>query len=318
LKNYKIDLFKNKQINYIMTDCKICKPFLKWVGGKTQIIEKLLKHFPKEIENYHEPFVGGGSVLLAILSLRKENKIIIKNKIYAYDLNPMLIRVYQNIQKHKKELYKYIEKYINEYDGLKGTTVNRNPTTLEEAKSSKESYYYWLRKKYNDMDKTTVECSALFMILNKTCFRGLYREGPNGFNVPYGHYKKTPTIISKKDLDEISNLIKDVEFLEMSFVKSILRATQGDFVYLDPPYVPVDVKSFVKYTADGFDLETHKKLFDEIVELNKKKIRFVLSNAKVDMVVNYFNEFNIEELVARRAIHSKNPNSTAVEVIITN
>ena len=168
------------------------------------------------------------------------------------------------------------------------------------------------------MDKTTVECSALFMILNKTCFRGLYREGPNGFNVPYGHYKKTPTIISKKDLDEISNLIKDVEFLEMSFVKSILRATQGDFVYLDPPYVPVDVKSFVKYTADGFDLETHKKLFDEIVELNKKKIRFVLSNAKVDMVVNYFNEFNIEELVARRAIHSKNPNSTAVEVIITN
>ncbi len=301
-----------------MTDCKICKPFLKWVGGKTQIIEKLLKHFPKEIENYHEPFVGGGSVLLAILSLRKENKIIIKNKIYAYDLNPMLIRVYQNIQKHKKELYKYIEKYINEYDGLKGTTVNRNPTTLEEAKSSKESYYYWLRKKYNDMDKTTVECSALFMILNKTCFRGLYREGPNGFNVPYGHYKKTPTIISKKDLDEISNLIKDVEFLEMSFVKSILRATQGDFVYLDPPYVPVDVKSFVKYTADGFDLETHKKLFDEIVELNKKKIRFVLSNAKVDMVVNYFNEFNIEELVARRAIHSKNPNSTAVEVIITN
>lgn len=311
-------MFKNKQINYIMTDCKICKPFLKWVGGKTQIIEKLLKHFPKEIENYHEPFVGGGSVLLAILSLRKENKIIIKNKIYAYDLNPMLIRVYQNIQKHKKELYKYIEKYINEYDGLKGTTVNRNPTTLEEAKSSKESYYYWLRKKYNDMDKTTVECSALFMILNKTCFRGLYREGPNGFNVPYGHYKKTPTIISKKDLDEISNLIKDVEFLEMSFVKSILRATQGDFVYLDPPYVPVDVKSFVKYTADGFDLETHKKLFDEIVELNKKKIRFVLSNAKVDMVVNYFNEFNIEELVARRAIHSKNPNSTAVEVIITN
>ncbi len=301
-----------------MTDCKICKPFLKWVGGKTQIIEKLLKHFPKEIENYHEPFVGGGSVLLAILSLRKENKIIIKNKIYAYDLNPMLIRVYQNIQKHKKELYKYIEKYINEYDGLKGTTVNRNPTTLEEAKSSKESYYYWLRKKYNDMDKTTVECSALFMILNKTCFRGLYREGPNGFNVPYGHYKKTPTIISKKDLDEISNLIKDVEFLEMSFVKSILRATQGDFIYLDPPYVPVDVKSFVKYTADGFDLETHKKLFDEIVELNKKKIRFVLSNAKVDMVVNYFNEFNIEELVARRAIHSKNPNSTAVEVIITN
>ena len=106
-------MFKNKQINYIMTDCKICKPFLKWVGGKTQIIEKLLKHFPKEIENYHEPFVGGGSVLLAILSLRKENKIIIKNNIYAYDLNPMLIRVYQNIQKHKKELYKYIVKYIN-------------------------------------------------------------------------------------------------------------------------------------------------------------------------------------------------------------
>ncbi len=311
-------MFKNKQINYIMTECKIYKPFLKWVGGKTQILEKLLKKFPKEMENYHEPFLGGGSVLLAILSLRKENKIIIKNKIYAYDLNPVLIRVYQNIQQHKKELYKYIEKHINEYDRLTGTTVNRKPTTLEEAKSSKESYYYWLRKKYNDMDKTTVECSALFMILNKTCFRGLYREGPNGFNVPYGHYKKTPAIISKKEVDEISNLIKDVEFLEMSFAKSILRARQGDFVYLDPPYVPVDVKSFVKYTTDGFDLETHKKLFDEIVDLNKKKISFVLSNAKVDMVVNYFSAFNIEEVVARRAIHSKNPNATALEVIIHN
>ena len=244
-----------------MTECKIQKPFLKWIGGKTQVINSIITKFPTEISNYHELFLGGGSILLALLSLQKQNKITIKNKIYAYDINKELINVYKHIQNNKDELYKHIDSYITEYDSLKGTDINRKPKSIEDAKTSKESYYYWIRNKYNNIDKNSVECSALFMFINKTCFRGMYREGPHGYNVPYGHYKKTPTIITKKDLNYISDLIKNVEFIQSDFGTSIKNIKDGDFVYLDPPYAPENKKSFVGYVSDGFSLETHNKLF---------------------------------------------------------
>lgn len=310
------------------------KPFLKWVGGKTQIIDKIIKKFPKEINNYHELFLGGGSVLLALLSLRAQQKIIIKNKIYAYDINNALIHVYKHIQENADELYKYIEIYINDYDNINNSikydnmskeeekckkTLIRNPTTLEDAKKYKESYYYWMRKTYNDsVDKTTVKCAALFMIINKTCFRGMYREGPNGFNVPYGHYKKTPTIITKENLTVISELIKDVEFVHADFCISIKNPVSGDFVYLDPPYAPINEDSFVGYVSGGFDLEKHKQLFCGIKEFNTNKIKFAMSNANVKLVIDNFVGYKCDNIVARRAINSKNPGSTAKEVIIYN
>lgn len=301
-----------------MTDLKIQKPFLKWVGGKTQILKDIYSKIPKEINNYHEPFLGGGSVLFAVLSLQKQNIITIKNKIYAYDINYDLINVYKNIQTNKDELYKYIIHYFKTYDNIKGTIINRNPTTIEEAKTSKESYYYWIRNKYNNIEKNSVECSALFIFINKTCFRGMYREGPNGYNVPYGHYKKTPAIISETELNYISDLIKNVEFIHSSFVDSIKRIKEGDFVYLDPPYAPENTKSFVGYVADGFDLETHKLLFSVIKQLNLNKIKFVMSNAKVDLVTENFKEYNSQVIIARRAINCKNPGSMTSEVIIYN
>ena len=299
-----------------MTSTKYQKPFLKWVGGKTQIIDTIISKIPKDINNYHELFLGGGSVLLAVLSLQKQNKITIKNKIYAYDINRSLIRVYKDIQTNKDELYKYIEYYINEYDNITGNKVNRKATTIEEAKTSKESYYYWIRNKYNQIDKETVECSALFMFINKTCFRGMYREGPNGYNVPYGHYKKTPTIITKENLNYISELIQEVEFIDSRFEDSIKDITDDDFVYLDPPYAPENDKSFVGYVADGFSLEMHNRLFDSIKEL--KNIKFVMSNANVDLVTDNFIDYKCENIIARRAIHSKNPGATSKEVIIYN
>ena len=175
------------------------------------------------MNNYHDIFLGGGSVLFAILSLRKQNKIIIRNKVYAYDVNKVLIGVFRHVQENKDELYKNLNFYIKEYDSIKGSIINRSPTSIEEAKTSKESYYYWVRNKYNCIDKSTVECSALFMFINKTCFRGMYREGPNGYNVPYGHYKKTPRIISKTEPDYISDLIKDVEFVNSDYSYSIKK-----------------------------------------------------------------------------------------------
>ena len=316
IKNEEVKVNTDIQITSVMTEYKIQKPFLKWVGGKTQIINDIISKIPKEINNYYELFLGGGSVLLAVLSLQKQNKIVIKNKIYAYDINSVLINVYKNIQTNKDELYKWITLYINEYDGIDGTIINRKPTSIEEAKTSKESYYYWIRSKYNNIDKSTIECSALFMFINKTCFRGMYREGPNGYNVPYGHYKKTPTIISETDLNYISDLIKNVEFKHSSFSDSIKNIKEGDFVYLDPPYAPEHSKSFVGYVANGFNLDTHNLLFSEIKKLGK--IKFVMSNAKVQLVTDNFKEYNCDDIIARRAINSKNPGSTTTEVIIYN
>ena len=299
-----------------MTERNIQKPFLKWVGGKTQIINEIISKIPNKINNYHELFLGGGSVLLAVLSLEKQNKVIIKNKIYAYDINKDLINVYKNIQSNKEELYKFIDLYITEYDSIRGNIINRKPETIDEAKTSKESYYYWIRNKYNNIDKDSIECSALFMFINKTCFRGMYREGPNGYNVPYGHYKTTPTIITLSDLNYISDLIKNVEFKHSSFTESIKDIKSNDFVYLDPPYAPENSKSFVKYVENGFNLDMHKLLFNEIKKL--KNVKFVMSNSKVDLVIDNFKEYNCEDITARRAINSKKPGSTTTEVIIYN
>lgn len=294
------------------------KPFLKWVGGKTQIIDDIVGKFPSTMKNYHELFLGGGSVLFAVLSLQKEGKITIKDKIYAYDINESLINVYKHLQKEKDALYDSIQTHMTEYDSIDGVEVNRKPTTIAEAKTSKESYYYWLRSKYNSSTEGTVERSALFMVLNKLCFRGVYRVGPNGFNVPFGHYKKTPTVISRQELDKISHLIQTVEFICSDFTDSIKLVKRGDFVYADPPYAPENEKSFVGYNAGGFTLETHNKLFKALRRLDRKRVKFVMSNAKVKLVTDAFERYSTTDIIARRAINSKNPESTTTEVIIHN
>ncbi len=301
-----------------MSETKLQKPFLKWVGGKTQIMKNVIDKIPKEMNNYHEPFLGGGSVLLAVLSLQKQNEIAISGRICAYDINGSLINVYKNVQSNKDELFSYISKYIEEYDSIVNIKGDNKVSTIEKAKTSKECYYYWVRSIFNSMDKNTVEYSAIFMFLNKVGFRGMYREGPNGFNISYGHYKKTPTIVTREELDSISDLIQNVEFIQSDFNNSINNAEIGDYVYLDPPYAPENDKSFVGYTKDGFGLEAHKSLFNEITKLDQKNIKFAMSNAKVELVMDHFKDYKHEDIVARRAINSKNPGSTTTEVIIYN
>lgn len=296
----------------------IQKPFLKWVGGKSQILDKILGHFPSKMNNYHEIFLGGGSVLLALLSLQKRGSFQIEGDIYAYDLNPYLINVYHQIQTQPKKFYKFLSEYWNTYGNLSGTIINRQPQTLEEAKSSKESYYYWVRNYFNQMDKLTPEGAAVFVFLNKTCFRGLYREGPQGFNVPYGHYKKTPVMMTPSELENVHQLIQNVKFKHSPFQKSLSGLSKGDFIYLDPPYVPENPQSFVKYTHDGFNLETHQELFRILKELHQQKIKLVLSNSNVELVLDTFRDFSMENLQARRAINAKKPGSTTTEVIIYN
>lgn len=295
------------------------KPFLKWVGGKTQHIQQIINSFPDNMENYHEIFLGGGSVLLAVLSLQKAGLITINGSIYAYDLNKQLIQVYRHIQSNKDELIKRVQHYRNEYDKcptVEKGTANRKPVNDSEAKTSRESYYYWMRKKFNLLKDLSIENSALFIMLNKTNFRGVYREGPNGYNVPFGHYKKTPAIISKSEIDKISTLIKDVVFIDADFNESINNATEGDFVYLDPPYAPQNRKSFVGYTENGFDINIHKKLFNLTKALTTNNIKFAMSNANVELVKKNFDGYTFIEISARRAIHSKNPASKTTDVLI--
>jgi DNA adenine methylase len=299
----------------------IVKPFLKWVGGKTQIIEKILSEFPTSMENYQEIFLGGGSVLLGLLTLQQEGKIVIKEKIYAYDYNKSLIYLYKNIQKTPKKFINTIIKIINQYYRLNGEEINRKPTTLEQGLTSQESYYYWIRAKYNEMDREE-KCgllgSAYFLFLNKTCFRGLYREGPNGFNVPFGHYKN-PGIIDKAHIKQVSALIKDVEFIHLSFEESLKNAKKDNYVYLDPVYVPVNSTSFVDYTADGFNQETHDKLFKMLHVLKKQNVNWMMSNSSAEYVIKSFddkNKYSTEKILCRRAINSKNPKATVNEVII--
>lgn len=300
----------------------IQKPCLKWVGGKTQIMGDILSKIPKKINNYHELFLGGGSVLLAVLSYQQQEKIMIRKKIYASDSNKGLINVFKAIQHDPVKLYECITSYIHTYDSLTGTTINRKPTNIGEGLTSKESYYFWIRRRFNeieiDTESVSIEHASLFLFINKTCFRGMYREGPNGFNVPYGHYQKTPKIVTQEDLLSISELIKNVIFTCQDFDKSLTIVKKGDFVYLDPPYAPETKTSFVKYNTAGFGMETHERLFHAIDVIHKKGVKFIMNNANVDIVTSHFQPYSISIIEAKRSIHAKNPGTTTSEVIITN
>ena len=304
------------------TAVAVVKPILKWVGGKTQIIDKLLCEFPTVMNNYREIFLGGGSVLLALLSYVKAGVIKVNGKIYAYDLNEPLIHMYKNIQTNHTLLYSEIQKLIKEYDESGQGVINRKPANIDEAKENKENYYYWVRKQYNALtveEKKGVIGSAYLIFMNKTCFRGVFRVGPTGFNTPYGHYKKTPEVVNKEHLDLVHDLIKDVVFECLDFKASLAKAESGDFVYLDPPYAPETEKSFVGYTENGFDLESHKNLFKLIHELTDRNIKIVLSNADVELVRSSFTneKYNTSIVLCKRSINSTNPAAKASEVIIT-
>ncbi len=316
-------VYDNKLVKNVPTKkIHIPKPVLKWVGGKTQIIDKLIDDFPTEINNYREVFLGGGSVLFTLLSYVKNGTIKIHGNIYAYDLNEPLIYIYKNIQTRHTELYDALQNIIMDFNECGNGTINRTPTNLEEAKSAKENYYYWIRSEYNKLclnDKKGTLGSAMFIFLNKTCFRGVFRVGPKGFNVPYGHYNN-PEIINKEHLFEIHKLIQNVIFECCDFNTSLNNVEPNDFVYLDPPYAPETNTSFVGYTENGFGIEKHNNLFSLIHKLTETNKKVMLSNADVSLVRENFTseKYNTTSLLCKRTINSKNPNAKAKEVIIKN
>jgi DNA adenine methylase len=278
-------------------------PLLKWIGGKTQIINSIINQFPNQIENYHELFIGGASVLLALLNQVEDNIIKITNNIYAYDNNEQLINFYINIQKNPKEFYDEVNKIIN--------TDNWNT----------KEFYYEKRTEYNNLTENNIYKSSLFLYLNKLCFRGLYRASKNNkFNVPYGNYKN-PNLINKEHLFKISKLIQNVIFIHNDFEQSAKNISDDDFVYFDPPYYPeTKTANFVAYTAEGFNLDKHNKLFKLCNDLNKKNIKFMMSNSDTELVRNNFidNNYIIEEIECKRRINPKKPGSKVIELLIKN
>lgn len=270
------------------------KPLLKWVGGKTQILEEVLRKFPRSIQDYYEPFVGGGSVLLGVLS---EKDIVVHGKVYASDVNPSLINFYNTLKTYPEHLIVCMEVLQNEY----------------KDSEDKEQFYYKIRDMFNSMNNRGIEHAATFLFLNRTCFRGVYREGPRGFNVPFGHYKSTD-VLDKEHIHKISNLIQRVEFRCQDFDSAIQNTKKDDFIYADPPYVPETATSFVGYVANGFD--AHEKLFEQ---LKNTPTKFLMSNSDVPLVrMSFEHPFVIETIQVRRAIHSKDPSVKTNEVLITN
>lgn len=279
----------------------LTKPFIKWVGGKSEILNDVLNKYPTTINNYYEFFLGGGSVLFGLLNLVEQKKIIIKGNIYAYDYNEHLINVYKHIQNKPYELSKGIDNCMEYYNDT----------------DDKQKIYYWLRNIYNNSKSGSINKSALFIILNKLCFRGLHRENKKGeFNVSYGNYKN-PLIPDLQTILNISMTIQNVIFNHNSFVDVINKPNNGDYVYLDPPYFPIN-NDFVNYTSSGFNKEHHKILFRAIKQFKKKKIKFLMSNSDSEILCNNFLNYPIQRIVVSRRINSKKPNSKVYEVLISN
>lgn len=257
------------------------KPFLKWVGGKRQMLSQYDEFFPKEYDTYFEPFVGGGAVFFHLSP----------KKAYLNDLNKDLIHSYETIRDDLGELTTVLEELEEDY--------------LEGSKSERKKFFYNMRDRYNSLENGDVEKTALLFFLNKTCFNGMYRVNNSGeFNVPHGRYKN-PTILDEENLEAVSLALRNTKFTSVDFEKAVKKAKKGDFIYFDPPYHPLNETSdFTSYSEDGFNKEDQIRLRDTFKKLDKKGCKAMLSNSCTDFVKDIYSVYRIEEVAAGRSINS--------------
>lgn len=293
---------------------KKAKPFLKWAGGKSQLISDIERAFPKSITNgkftYIEPFVGSGAVLFWILnSIPKLEQAVIN------DINEDLINTYKVIASQPKELISILEILQNEFHALEGNEDN------------KKVYYYNKRKLYNTRKETKSGQAALFIFLNRTCFNGLYRVNrKNEYNVPMGGYKR-PTICDKENILVVSQALQRVEILCGDFEQTIEYANENTLFYFDPPYKPLnETSSFTSYAKDEFDDDEQIRLKNFCSKLDLLHHTWILSNSDVkgkNLNDNFFDDlysdFFIQRVDARRSINA-NPDKRGLlkELLITN
>ncbi|MEX1409178.1 DNA adenine methylase [Enterococcus sp. GC33] len=275
----------------------LVKPFVKWAGGKRQLMSEIIKYKPKSYKKFVEPFVGGGSVFMEL----QNNKTVIN------DFNSELINTYIVIRDNLDELIFELEKH---------------------KKNDSKEYFYELREWDRDgtlEKKSNVERASRFIYLNKTCFNGLFRVNSQGqFNVPYGNYKN-PNIVNKEVLIADSKFLNKsgIKIMNEDFEKAAKAARKGDFVYFDPPYAPLveDSQNFVGYTLNGFDYEEQVRLRDLFVTLDKKGCFVMLSNSSSKLIHDLYSDYKDTTIIigATRNINSKASGRGKVdEVLIMN
>lgn len=276
-----------------MSNSKVA-PFVKWAGGKRQLLPQIKERMPEKYNNYIEPFVGGGAVVFGLLP---ENALI-------NDINEALINAYRQICNEPDMFLKVINKLDQEMweDGKK--------------------YYYSLREHYNDKlmkAEYDVELAALFVFINKHCFNGLYRVNGKGlFNVPYNNSRRSS--VDESVIMEVSEYLQGITIMSGDFREISANAKKGDFIFLDSPYAPLNPTSFESYTKEGFDIESHRRLSKFYDELTAKGCYCMLTNHNTELINELYGNkgYKIDVVSVKRMINSDASNRVGEEVIICN
>lgn len=276
-----------------MSNSKII-PFLKWAGGKRQLLPKINEKLPTNYNCFYEPFVGAGAVLFDVQP----------RNAYINDINKPLINTYIEIRDNPNE---FIEK-LNSFD-------------LGMWEDGKE-YYYNIRKYFNNKlqkEEYDTELAALLVFINKHCFNGLYRVNKKGeFNVPYNNNRGTS--FDKDIILSVSGYLKQVNIQVGDFEEACKMASEKDFVFIDSPYVPTSPTSFESYTKEGFDLENHKRLASLFDELTERGCYCMLTNHNTELIQDLYGKkgYKMEVVNVKRLINSNASNRVGTEIIIQN
>ena len=269
-------------------------PFVKWAGGKRQLIPQIRERMPEKYNDYYEPFVGGGAVIFDLLPA---NALI-------NDINKALINTYRIICNESDAFLKEVNRLDNDMweDGKK--------------------YYYSIREHYNDKlmrSEYDVELAALFVFINKHCFNGLYRVNGKGlFNVPYNNSRRVS--VDEDVIIATSEYLRRVTIIDGDFEQACKNAKKGDFVFIDSPYAPLNPTSFESYTKEGFDIESHKRLAKLYDELTARGCYCMLTNHNTELINELYGnkDYKIDVVSVKRMINSDASNRVGEEVIICN
>jgi DNA adenine methylase len=278
------------------------KPLVKWAGGKTQLLPEIIPKLPKSFNRYHEIFLGGGAVFFA---LGRAGSV-------ATDINGRLINLYKQVRETPESFMKACKELEIEYNLA---SIKK----LDQQASAKEILFQNIRLEFNGTPDN-LRSAVLFLFLNKTCFNGLYRENSEGrFNVPFGQRTHLKMFDS-------SNILLMSRFLETSslyirgFHDAVAAAEEGDFIYADPPYVPLQsTPSFTSYHETGFGLAEQVALRNSLRDAGNRGVKFMVSNSNTQLVHDLYGDFSIEEVAARRSVGAKPGSRGQVkEVLIRN